>query len=251
MTKIGDDAFSGCSSLTSVTCKATSVPSTSSNVFYNIPQSEATLYVPNSALENYKTTAPWNGFGNIKPYVYISGSCGENVYFTLNLETGVLSITGTGAMTDYSYSNKEGVPWYERRAYIKSVEISGGVTSIGSSAFYDCSGLTSIEIPNSVTSIGVSVFYNCSDLTKVTLNSNTIVSKSYSSSSSQKNIFGEQVKEYILGKDVTIIGQYAFYNCKSLTSVTIPNSVTSIGGYAFQNCSGLTEVHITDLEAWC
>ena len=50
---------------------------------------------------------------------------------------------------------------------------------------------------------------------------------------------------------VTSIGYHAFYDCKGLTSVTIPNSVTYIGQSAFEGCSGLTSVHITDLEAWC
>ena len=50
---------------------------------------------------------------------------------------------------------------------------------------------------------------------------------------------------------VTSIGGGAFYECTSLTSVTIPNSVTSIGDYAFSGCSGLTSVNITDLVTWC
>ena len=50
---------------------------------------------------------------------------------------------------------------------------------------------------------------------------------------------------------VTSIGNNAFRDCKSLTSVTIPNSVTSIGSFAFYGCSGLTSVHITDIAAWC
>ena len=78
------------------------------------------------------------------------------------------------------------------------------VTSIGSSAFYHCGGLTSVTIPNSVTSIGSSAFYCCRGLTSVTI-----------------------------PNSVTTIGPSAFYYCTGLTSVTIPNSVTEIGSDAF------------------
>ena len=78
------------------------------------------------------------------------------------------------------------------------------VTSIGSSAFYNCYDLNSVTIPNSVTSIGYNAFHGCSGLTSVTIPAN-----------------------------VTSIGGNAFSGCSSLTSVTIPNSVTSIGSGAF------------------
>ena len=52
------------------------------------------------------------------------------------------------------------------------------------------------------------------------------------------------IKEAILGEEVTSIGEYAFSHCSGLTTVDIPNSVTSIGGFAFSHCSGLTTVDI-------
>ncbi len=142
-----------------------------------------------------------------------SGTCGaqgDNLTWELSCDS-VLTISGTGAMTDYSSS----APWYSSRSSITSVIISDGVTSIGDYAFRYCSSLTSVTIGNSVTSIGDYAFYGCSSLTSVTI-----------------------------PNSVTSIGEWAFNDCSSLTSVTIPNSVTSIGNYAFSGCSGLTSVTI-------
>ncbi len=127
---------------------------------------------------------------------------------------------------------------------LTSITIPNSVISIGKKAFDGCSGLTSVEIGNSVTSIGSWAFYNCSSLTSVTLNSNAIVSQGYSSNPNIVEIFGSQVKEYIIGESVTSIGNGAFSRCSGLTSVTIPNSVTSIGYDAFSGCSSLTYIDI-------
>ena len=91
------------------------------------------------------------------------------------------------------------------------------VTSIGKSAFFNCSGLTSVEIPDSVVSIGDSAFSICSGLASVKI-----------------------------GNHVMSIGERAFSSCRKLTSVTIPNSVTDIGERAFEDCSRLTSVTIPD-----
>ncbi len=109
------------------------------------------------------------------------------------------------------------------------------MTSIGSYAFLNCSGLTSVTIPNSVTSIGSYAFKNCSGV--LTVNCNLPDVKSGDSP------FGDSIfNEVIFGDEVTSICSYAFYQCPNLTSVTIPNSVTSIGDYAFANCSRLESV---------
>jgi hypothetical protein len=112
--------------------------------------------------------------------------------------------------------------------------IGDNVKGIGEYAFYECSSLTSITIPNSVTGIGEGAFYECSSLTSVTINSDAIVNKAHTSSSNLSNIFGSQVTKYIIGDNVKGIGEYAFYGCSSLKSITIPNSVKSIGEYAFR-----------------
>ncbi|MBQ3195557.1 MAG: leucine-rich repeat protein [Clostridia bacterium] len=160
----------------------------------------------------------------VEPKVY-NGTCGDVLNWSLDAETGVLNITGTGMMLDYSASDffpELNAPWYSYKSYIKTVNVDDGVTTIGSGAFYNCSSLTSVTIPDSVTDIGFEAFYNCSSLTSVTI-----------------------------GDSVTSIGEYAFRGCSSLTSITIGDSVASIGEDAFYDCSSLTSVHISDIAAWC
>ena len=62
------------------------------------------------------------------------------------------------------------------------------------------------------------------------------------------NVFlsGNDIQTFVIPKNIKTIGNFAFHNCSSLTSITIPNSVTTIGGYAFAGCSSLTSVVIPD-----
>ena len=110
------------------------------------------------------------------------------------------------------------------------------VTTIGSYAFYGCSGLTSVTIPNSVTEIGEWAFYGCSGLTSVTIPNSVTTIGSYA-------FYGcSGLTTVTIGNSVEYIGDNAFEDCTGLTSVTIPNSVTTIGDNAFQNCSNLASV---------
>ena len=141
----------------------------------------------NRVVSNVRDSIPDRMNVHFKDNIYDSGSCGENVTWTLTAD-GTLTISGTGAMTDYTYDSKS--PWYSCRTYIKRVVMQQGVTSIGGDAFWDCSGLTSVTIPDGVTSIGGGAFWDCAALTSVTIPGS-----------------------------VTNVGQDAFYNCSSLTDI--------------------------------
>ena len=221
------------------------------------------------------------------------------VFLLSLLPLGLFDLTANAATEGYlSYSVSNG----EAEITDCDTSISGAitipstlggypVTSIGSSAFYNCSGLTSVTIGNSVTSIGSSAFFYCSSLTSVTIPDSvtTIGSHAFRECSKLTSVaipdsvtdIGSsafyncsKLTSVTIGNSVTTIGSYAFYGCSGLLSVTIPNSVasigssafygcsgltsvaipggvTSIGEDAFRNCSSLTAVYITDLAAWC
>lgn len=209
----------------------------------------------------------------------ISGSCGENLTYTLDTETGVLKIEGDGDMEDYKYPQRS--PWANYVDNIKKLELSGSMTSIGKSAFNECTSLFFVTIPNSVTRIEQSAFYMCENLNTVTIgnsvksigtlafagctNLQTVtIGQSVESIEDQafkccdnvkKLIYADgcsttipvgftSVEEVVLPNTVTSIEQGAFKDYKGLTSIIIPNSVTDIGRSAFYGCTGLTTISI-------
>ena len=102
-----------------------------------------------------------------------SGTCGDSVTWSLNDE-GMLTIAGTGAMTDYNIDNFSDAPWYRVRDQIVNVVVQSGVTSVGSYAFNGYSHIATITLPDSVTTIGERAFCWCNALTGVTLSANVL-----------------------------------------------------------------------------
>ena len=96
-----------------------------------------------------------------------SGTCGANLTWTFVESTGTLTISGTGAMYDYSSSSSYRAPWYNNRGQVLALVIEDGVTSIGDYAFQSCTKLTSVVIPNSVIYIGYRAFYYCTGVPSI------------------------------------------------------------------------------------
>ncbi|MCQ2340538.1 MAG: leucine-rich repeat protein [Paludibacteraceae bacterium] len=219
VTTIGENAFAYCTGLTSVEIP-NSVTSIEKEAFYGC-SGLTSVTIPNS-VTSIEKEAFYNCYGLISVTIGNSvTTIGNKAFYGCS---GLKKTNYIGTVTDWckiSFNDSTANPilyshnFFINDAEVKKLIIPEDVKSIGSYAFYGCSGLASVTIGNSVTSIGYNAFQGCNGLTSVTI-----------------------------GNSVTSIGGGAFRGCIGLTSVTIPNSVTSIGWYAFYDCSGLTSVTI-------
>lgn len=254
VTSIGNDAFKGCTGITSVTIPD-SVTSIGEQAFMQCTNL-ISIIIPGSVT-----------------------SIGNNAF---NRCWSLTSIEIPGSVQTIG-----------RNAFIyckglTSITIQPGVTKIETGAFQNCESFTSIEIPSSVISIGNddvnNVFNGCKSLTSIKVDDSntayssvdgvlfnkdkTILTKypegktgnKYSIPDSVKSIRNSafsgctRLESITIPSSVTSIGNSAFYFCTGLTSITIPNGVTSIGDSVFQDCRSLTSIMIpnsvTSIGKW-
>lgn len=273
---LGPIMFGGCFNLNSITIPA-SVTTISANAFSGCRRLADVYYRGSKHQwdqiaidpENLVLTDAFLHFKEESPDDAQSPS--NNITWSINDE-GVLTVSGSGRMPDYSTSDQ--APWYSKRREITSAVIGNGITHIGSYAFYDCCNLTDISISESVTRIGKGVFTSCTSLKSVSIPAGVaqISSNLFEGCESLAGIWVDENNEayisdeqgvlfnkskttliaapsnisgaYSIPDSVTAIGNYAFRSCSKLAAVTIPESVISIGYYAFNGCSSLKNITI-------
>ena len=144
-----------------------------------------------------------------------SGTCGRNVRWDLNPNSGKLVISGTGAIFDYDFEG--GNPSWTRfdRTAVKSLVIEEGITEIGKYAFYYCENMKSISLPNSLTRIGKDAFAGCNALTEIEI-----------------------------PVAVKIIEHGAFLYCRNIQRVNIQSAKVDIAPFAFGYCDNLISVKL-------
>lgn len=152
--------------------------------------------------------------------------CGENL--TWEFADGILTISGTGDM--YDYSEDYLAPWSEHCVEITNVTISDGVTSIGSSAFCYCS-VKSITLPFGLKHIGASAFFNCPNIQQIKIPDSVEHIDPYAFS------FCKGLHTVQLPSSLTLISEELFAECDNLKNLSIPDTVTEIGANAFLRCT--------------
>lgn len=269
---IGYWAFLKLPSLKDFYCYAESVPSTDLNAFRETKLSEATLYVPSSAIENYKQAEPWSSFGTILPietnvnketvdgiewtYMVVSEadktckvgaselkySGSESEYYWENTQLAI-DVNTTGTISIPSKLNDYTVVAIAEGAFIdckiSSVIIPEGVCLDEGRAFVSCDNLTSVQLPEGLTNTGLATFHSCRQLQTINLPSTLtrIEDETFENCAS--------LKEIVLPANLISIGKEAFKN-SAVTAISIPAEVEDINSSAFLLCNSLTSLSVAE-----
>ena len=269
VTSIGERAFYGCNSLSTVIVKNATPPSITSSSFSNI--GNTTLYVPHGSKAAYQAADYWKDFGTIID-VAVDDVFTAKTKEGVDMSFKVISIDplevqvgdGTNAAIDKSYAGKITIP--------SSVTIPGSnltftVSQIGTNTFVACNSMNSVEVPGTIKTIEEKAFYGCTNLQKVIVpeldkwcaidfnsqyvengtnpleyahylysDENTRITDLVIPSSANgvklRTFYGIHLNSVTLPENCTYIGKYAFYRSE-IGKVNVLSTLNSVGYFAF------------------
>ena len=277
VTKVGNNAFQGCTALNDVFVKGAGTLTIGTAAF-DATKTPA-IYVPTGQEAAYQTA--WSAYaGSIGEYM----NCGADAMAVYDAATKTLTICGKGAMTDFASAADQ--PWKALQGQLQTVCFEPFITAIGTNAFSGCSALTAANIEGTGVTIADGAFDGnatgrrifvpvqaiagygesayASDIYSVgqcgaegsdvswELNAKTMALSisgtgamaDYISSSVPWASVRDKITSATIAEGVTSVGNNAFYDCSNLTTVSIPAGVTTIGYNAFSGCSNLANVNI-------
>ena len=279
VTKVGNNAFSGCTALNDVFVKSDNVPTIGSNAF----NASAPIYVPQGMGAAYQQA--WTDYANrIGEFM----SCGAGAMAVYDTTTHTLTICGTGAMADFASASDQ--PWASLQGQIQQVVVEGTITAIGTNAFASCSALTAATIEGTGTTIADGAFngnatgrrifvpaaaiagygestyatdiyatglcgatgseesitWELNAATKALVISGTGAMFDFSTTNMPWFPVRANITSITIEPGVTTIGNSSFYGCSSMASVSLPEGLTTLGSSAFQNCTGLVSVSLPE-----
>ena len=260
LTYCGWDIFSGCSNLKTIKFEKgiTTIPK---DLFWgynswfdgleeiDIPETVTTI--GESAFKNCKNLTTVTGMKNVT-------KIGDNAFCDCSNLVNIKlpeNLTEIGRSAFFDCSNLVNIKLPENLTEIGryafcdcsqlKVDLPGNIEKIGDSTFMDCKSLTEITIPKSLTYCGYDIFSGCSNL-------KTIKFEKGITTIPEKLFWGryhgwfDGLEEIDIPETVTTIGEYAFDNCKNLTTVTGMKNVTKIGDNAFCDCSNLVNIKLPE-----
>ena len=286
VTSIGNSAFSGCTGLTSVTIPE-GVTSIGNRAFENCT-ALSSISLPDSITEIGSSAFDSTALTSIRLPAGIEFISLDFIDSCFLLETIELPESMSSfypydcrscpklkeikiSRSNKNFSTVDGVLFNKEKTELLyfpegktgSYIIPDSVTTIGDSAFKNCTNLTSITIPDSVTTIGNGAFENCANLTSITIpDSVTVISYSAFENCTrltsikipmgvtriERDVFANctNLVSVTIPAGAKEIDDCAFRDCTSLTSISIPDNVSSIGNGAFENCTSLSTIHIPE-----
>ncbi|SDG27979.1 Leucine rich repeat-containing protein [Prevotella communis] len=278
VTKVGNNAFQGCTALNDVFVKGAGTLTIGTAAF-DATKTPA-IYVPTGQEAAYQTA--WSAYaGSIGEYM----NCGADAMAVYDAATKTLTICGKGAMTDFASAADQ--PWKALQGQLQTVSFEPFITAIGANAFSGCSALTAANIEGTATTIADGAFDGNATGRRIFVPAQTMagygesayaadiyatgqcgaegsdVSWELSAQTMALSISGtgamadyanansvpwysvrDKITSATIAAGVTSVGNYAFSNCSSMATVSIPDGVTSIGSNAFYYCAALTAINL-------